>query len=116
MTTSEPKKLIDRIAQGDWFTKDNHQVFANLNGVEYVIAFCYDAGAANGDTNAELIAMAPKLLRENEQLREALKEVVNQLTTLRSEYYRQGVTLTNEQVNMGSAALLQAKAALAGEK
>lgn len=114
--TTQPKKLIDRISQGDWSTSrdavpEGHiqiTVYTESDGLRVATVF-------RDEANAELIAMAPKLLRENEQLREALKEVVNQLTTLRSEYYRQGVTLTNEQVNMGSAALLQAKAAL-GEK
>lgn len=105
MNTAELKKLQSEITQGDWFTKDNHQVFANLNGVEYVIAFCYDAGAANGEVNAEAIALLPKLLRENEQLREALKTLIDQAEEVYPHF----------ESPRGQANIKNAKAAL-GEK
>lgn len=123
MNTTELKKLQAEITQGKWnkfpLSKErrdsNGYVIQSLQNETVVCCVeeldTKEMTAANG----RAIALVPQLIAQNIELREALKEVVNQLTTLRSEYYRQGVTLTNEQVNMGSAALLQAKAAL-GEK
>lgn len=126
MNTAELKKLQAEITQGKWSIGSRNTDDNTINiGVHYnpVKQMQYIAHvspmphyADTQEANAQAIVLVPKLLAQNIELREALKEVVNQLTTLRSEYYRQGVTLKNEQVNMGSAALLQAKAALAGEK